>query len=1195
MSGTLGNLAVVLTLNSTGFTLGMAAATKATGALQSAVGNLQNGISSTSAAFGTSGAQAAAWGSKLAQAAAAATTALQGQIAAQAAAAAAATQTGTAATASARAQQQATAATTASINAQTAAVRALRAAGASVGSGGTSSAGSLLGGLTLSSLLPIAGGLAGIASAATAARDVIDGMVAQIGAVIEAGDRMTIGVSRLQSVLGSTRTVAQETYNQLEASAAKTGIGVDELVKSFTGFDLALAGIGQSRQQIIDFTTTLTTLAHISGTTGAAANRAFRELSEGLATGAVNLRQLKIVAQDMPPLLGALASSLDVTTGQLEQMASSGKLTTDVVAAAISSLSGKVQAQFGQLPISLATARQDLATAADKLRADLDHALDLSSTMARWDQWWANFAQTVDKAFDHSKTAEYQEAQRELALLMQQRAKPATLTDMNSALYGTKPDTSGLDLLIAKQQAYVDGLKTQLTAQSAADNASAASALQQHQLAEATEAVSKAMETLGLSHDKTTPEIQTLTDAIARGQDVTVAYDGSVLHASQVLDLLREKATPAAQAIAALNEELVKANAANLGGAQSKLTDTLLAADPADKTGRGLNLSQQQRDSLEQQTNTLLAAQGQKDVAEAQNRLRLAQAAAAGRAANDHGLAEANERIRQTKAKFLQDHGNSPEATSEANQIASADTSAAQLAASAASVKAAQPGITVLTDLKAKVAELTSTLHGGGTAVAEWTAKLATASPSVKAQGAAILAYAAQVDQLTAAQKRAQESQEALQSLQANVARSIEDVDTAQIQIGDTKRSSLERSINDYVRTQAGLVRTAQLDTSNPARGAQAAQLANQASTTEAVALIQQQVDANNTAAETIRKSWDDTYTGRRTAALAEVQQESDALDRTIALYVTNADQKKKLTDETATYIAAKTQEAMRQTEGQTAKLARSWADTTNEMDTATASFASNFVDATVDSLNGGKSAWADFADNVIKQLEKIAVQAALSPLLQLVGSNDNSSGGLTGILGKLGSSLLPSIFGSGSNAAKIASSGDIMAAYGHHAGGMAGAEPTFIRNVPASLFNDAPRYHTGGIAGNEIPAILQQGEGVFTKGQMQALGAQGAAFASLSQMVGRIASARLAPPSSVASSPANYNFNPGPPGNVGAGGTSTGTSGAPPVTVNLHNQTGTAQTAVASAPKFDGEKMIIDIVTKHVNQPGALRSAIRK
>jgi tape measure domain-containing protein len=61
-----------------------------------------------------------------------------------------------------------------------------------------------------------------------------------------------------------------------------------------------------------------------------------------------------------------------------------------------------------------------------------------------------------------------------------------------------------------------------------------------------------------------------------------------------------------------------------------------------------------------------------------------------------------------------------------------------------------------------------------------------------------------------------------------------------------------------------------------------------------------------------------------------------------------------------------------------------------------------------------------------------------------------------------------------------------------YHTGGIAGVEGR-MRAVPLGVFADAPRFHTGGFIGpDEVPAILQRGEGVFTAEQMRALGPAG-------------------------------------------------------------------------------------------------------
>lgn len=61
--------------------------------------------------------------------------------------------------------------------------------------------------------------------------------------------------------------------------------------------------------------------------------------------------------------------------------------------------------------------------------------------------------------------------------------------------------------------------------------------------------------------------------------------------------------------------------------------------------------------------------------------------------------------------------------------------------------------------------------------------------------------------------------------------------------------------------------------------------------------------------------------------------------------------------------------------------------------------------------------------------------------------------------------------------------------ASGFHQGGIVGAGgQSFTRAVPAAAFFNAPRFHNGGFAANEVPAILQKGELVLTKDQQRGM-----------------------------------------------------------------------------------------------------------
>ena len=161
-----------------------------------------------------------------------------------------------------------------------------------------------------------------------------------------------------------------------------------------------------------------------------------------------------------------------------------------------------------------------------------------------------------------------------------------------------------------------------------------------------------------------------------------------------------------------------------------------------------------------------------------------------------------------------------------------------------------------------------------------------------------------------------------------------------------------------------------------------------------------------------------------------------------------------------------------------------------------------NFADSAFDKIGSditqafanGSTAALDFGSigkAVISELgQELLKLAIINPLKNAIGGENSALPTLTGVAGKvLGSSL----FGGGAAAVTPAvSTAGLAVGMGavYHTGGIAGSEPTGLRMLPTSLFHGAPRFHTGGIANDEVPAVLKAGEGVFTQGQMAALGA---------------------------------------------------------------------------------------------------------
>jgi tape measure domain-containing protein len=190
----------------------------------------------------------------------------------------------------------------------------------------------------------------------------------------------------------------------------------------------------------------------------------------------------------------------------------------------------------------------------------------------------------------------------------------------------------------------------------------------------------------------------------------------------------------------------------------------------------------------------------------------------------------------------------------------------------------------------------------------------------------------------------------------------------------------------------------------------------------------------------------------------------------------------------------------------------KKWEDFGLNMYDAVAGSLESLSGALADFIFDGKAGIEDLAKSLIKSMAQIAINASISKLTSMVMG---SFGGAPGA---------PAT-------AQVAHSGGIA--------GMGGRSSAFS----SAMFSGAPRFHTGGVAGQEVPAILEKGEGIFTKGQMKAIGA--------------------------------------------------GMS-SPSVTVNLTNASGQAMEAEASAPRMDANGMILDVVLRAVGKPGRFRDNMK-
>ena len=526
--------------------------------------------------------------------------------------------------------------------------------------------------------------------------------------------------------------------------------------------------------------------------------------------------------------------------------------------------------------------------------------------------------------------------------------------------------------------------------------------------------------------------------------------------------------------------------------------------------------------------------------------------------------------------------------------------------AGAAGRGAARKDENAVDSLSSKIAQLKAEIAGTNPELAKYDDLISNGKYAGRA--GEISKEAAEYGKLKDVLKQVQAARQAEGTLEGNAKdasyaqKDMEDLIAATNQRG--KLLGIERELYDIRRRANKELNTVTKgEGNNPATGA--------AKIAEARANEQKVIDGNTNAAllkrqldlasetESVKQAVDTSLAARRDAGLKRIEFDEQADQRSLASSTLTEQQKADFETQLAQNVAAKKLQLERQTETGLDKWIRESSDLQTNLENLAGQGVTQLQDAFTSFAENGKFSFTDLANWAIKELTRITLSSAFAQLLKAGGVSGGSGGGInfSGIISAIGGAFGGGAKGGGGAAPSDATdpfAGAGMSVPANHSGGIVGSEKTFSRILSSAHFANAPKFHTGGVLNsNEVPSILQKGEGVFTAGQMSAIGrmnhdytATGGALADMSAAVSRLA-ASPSVPSSFAPQP---NYDP----SDRVQGASAQSGAAPPMTVNMNNQTGSPMGATAASPRFDGEQWVVDIVLKHANQPGALRTSLQ-
>ena len=236
----------------------------------------------------------------------------------------------------------------------------------------------------------------------------------------------------------------------------------------------------------------------------------------------------------------------------------------------------------------------------------------------------------------------------------------------------------------------------------------------------------------------------------------------------------------------------------------------------------------------------------------------------------------------------------------------------------------------------------------------------------------------------------------------------------------------------------------------------------------------------------TIVKAVRDDLTGASKAAADEVARLNSLLDATPTARIEQSREDMLLLTKALTEGRIAEEQYLEAVASRLDKVSEKTEKAVGELDEFTKAAAKNIENTLADFLY---DPFAEGMDGMAKKfgdtLRKMVADAAAAQLAKAMFGDFGKTGDLGGWAGSLLKGAA-GLFGGGGGAAAASGIGsvwvDIM-----HGGGLVGAGAGRSRNVSASAFFNAPRYHNGGFASDEVPAILQKGELVLTKDQQKA------------------------------------------------------------------------------------------------------------
>ena len=197
----------------------------------------------------------------------------------------------------------------------------------------------------------------------------------------KAADDMRLLAARVELAAGSMRLGA-EAMKALQEISTRTQTSVSANVDVFARLNQSMIQMGGTQADTLQLTELLGKAIKVSGASAQESTAAMLQFGQALGSGKLAGDELRSLMETAPYLMRQLADGIGVPVGALKKLGEEGKLTSDVVVAALGKAADQIDQDFQKFPQTIASAMAVVEDAAKRASEKFDDMTGTSAVLA---------------------------------------------------------------------------------------------------------------------------------------------------------------------------------------------------------------------------------------------------------------------------------------------------------------------------------------------------------------------------------------------------------------------------------------------------------------------------------------------------------------------------------------------------------------------------------------------------------------------------------------------------------------------------------------------------------------------------------------------------------------------------------------------------------------------------------------------